>query len=882
LQSKPIEIAEAAPNLRLNRVTGAFAEMLPIVAGAEWADRRLVWTAEHLNPRWMRLLKVGSSASVSVPGILALLYLAGAVPRFSADAIAIMLLALAGFSGLAALSSGRASAALSRHLNMLSRAIDTAPEAWLIVAQDGRVCHANIVFNRLFSDRRATAFDRIEQALCDDRESQTEFRRIRSGAIAGTSVTATLCLSKLPIAGRVRFKITIRPIAGYPGYSFWQIRDVTSQNELEAAIRDERDRLSDLLDNAPIGFYSVDGGGRFRFVNRTLAGWLGRTPSELVGSRARLHDVLASPPATGSPAFSPFAQRGAREERGEVMLNTRAGRAVPVWIAQNTSGVGPELHTRSVVCDLTPERVWKAALRSSERFRRCFAGAPVGIALLDRTGRFEEANRAVGQLFGAMPQSLKGRELISLLNEEDRDRVAVKLAAAAEGRVDSVPVEVRLERPADKTMVLFVGHLGDAAEASPSPSLSQIIDPGDGLTLHFIDVTEQKNLEIQFAQSQKMQAIGQLAGGVAHDFNNLLTAMIGFCDLLLLRSPPSDPSFSDIMQIKQNANRAASLVRQLLAFSRQQTLQPRILNITDILYELRHLIERLIGENIKLEVVHGRDLGFAKVDHGQFEQVIINLAVNARDAMPDGGTLTIRTANVRQERELRRGHEVMPSGDYVFIEIKDTGIGIPKENLDRIFDPFFSTKELGSGTGLGLSTVYGIVKQTGGFIFVSSTPGRGTTFAIYLPRCEPPGGAQSGRSDQGEEAINDLTGCDIIMLVEDDDPVRIFGARALRNKGYKVIEAKSGEEALALIRDSKQRIDLLITDVVMPQMDGPGLVREVRMIHPEMKVIFISGYTEDAFRQRLDSDGGIDFLPKPFSLKQLAAKVREVLASART
>ena len=830
----------------------------------------------------MRFLVAASSASLSVTGVLALLYFAGVAPGFSADTIAVTLLALAAFSGLTALSSGGASAVLSRRLDMLSRAIDAAPEALLIVAPDGRVCHANLLFNRLFPDQRATAFDRIERALCDDRESQAEFRRIRNGAMAGVNAAATLCMSKLPTAGPARFRITTRPVAGYPGYSFCEIRDVTSRHELEAAIREERDSLSDLVDNAPIGFYSVDGGGRFRFVNRTLAGWLGSSPSELLASRARLHDFLASPPAAGSPAYSPLGQGGGREERGEVVLNTCAGRAMAVWIAQNVGRVGPQLHTRSVVCDLTPERVWKAALRSSERFRRCFASAPVGIALLDRSGRFEEANRAVGQLFGATPQSLKGRDLISLLNQEDRDRVAAKLVAAAEGRVDSVPVEVRPARPADKTMVLFVGHLGDAAGSSPSPSFSQAVDPGDGLTLHFIDVTEQKNLEIQFAQSQKMQAIGQLAGGVAHDFNNLLTAMIGFCDLLLLRSPPSDPSFSDIMQIKQNANRAASLVRQLLAFSRQQTLQPRILNITDILYELRHLIERLIGENIELEVVHGRDLGFAKVDHGQFEQVIINLAVNARDAMPDGGTLTIRTANVRQEQQLRRGHEVMSSGDYVFIEIKDTGIGIPKENLNRVFDPFFSTKELGSGTGLGLSTVYGIIKQTGGFIFVNSSPGRGTAFAIYLPRCDPPGGAQSGRADQGEVAGNDLTGCGTIMLVEDDDPVRIFGARALRNKGYKVVEAKSGEAALKLIRDSKQRIDLLITDVVMPQMDGPGLVREVRTIHPEMKVIFISGYTEDAFRQRLDSDSGIDFLPKPFSLKQLAAKVREVLASATT
>jgi two-component system cell cycle sensor histidine kinase/response regulator CckA len=514
-----------------------------------------------------------------------------------------------------------------------------------------------------------------------------------------------------------------------------------------------------------------------------------------------------------------------------------------------------------------------------ERFRRCFANAPVGIALLDRFGRFEEANRAVGQLFGVPAQELKGEELIGLLSEEDRDRIAAKLVAAAEARADPEPVELRPKRGSDKTMVLLLSRLDDGADGAPSPGPTPGAGSGAGLTLHFIDVTEQKNLEVQFAQSQKMQAVGQLAGGVAHDFNNLLTAMIGFCDLLLLRSAPGDPSFADIMQIKQNANRAANLVRQLLAFSRQQTLQPRVLNITDVLYELRHLIERLIGENVKLEVVHGRDLGLAKVDQGQLEQVIINLAVNARDAMPGGGTLTICTANVSQEEELRRGHEAMPAGDYVMIEVADTGVGIPKENLARVFDPFFSTKELGSGTGLGLSTVYGIVKQTGGFVFVNSTPSRGAVFQIYLPRYQAADGALPARPDASEPAAaKDLTGQGTIMLVEDDDPVRIFGARALRNKGYKVIEAKSGESALDLIRNAEDGIDLLITDVVMPRMDGPALVREVRQIHPEMKVIFISGYTEDAFRQRLDSDSGIDFLPKPFSLKQLATKVRDVIA----
>ncbi len=527
--------------------------------------------------------------------------------------------------------------------------------------------------------------------------------------------------------------------------------------------------------------------------------------------------------------------------------------------------------------------------RSGAVARRFFANAPVGIAVVDRHGRFVEANRALGELFGAASQDLIGRELIGFLNQDNRAAIAAKFGAAADGGLDCEPVEIRLQGARDRTMVLLLSRIDDLpAAARPSAAgahsavedIGRDEDPDGGLTLYFIDVTEQKNLEAQFAQSQKMQAVGQLAGGVAHDFNNLLTAMIGFCDLLLLRSRPGDPAFADIMQIQQNANRAANLVRQLLAFSRQQTLQPRVLDITDVLVELSHLLRRLIGENIALEVVHGRDLGLVKVDQGQLEQVVINLAVNARDAMPKGGRLTIRTANVHQAAELRRGPEIIPAGDYVLIEAADTGVGISPANLARIFEPFFSTKEVGSGTGLGLSTVYGIVKQTGGFVFVESTPGRGAAFEIYLPRHQAASGVPATRVNAVEPAApKDLTGTAAVMLVEDDDAVRMFGARALRNKGYRVTEAKSGEAALELIGSAAEKVDLLITDVVMPQMDGPTLIREVRRIDPSIKVIFISGYAEDTFRQRLDSEAGLHFLPKPFSLKQLAVKVKDVIGS---
>ena len=826
--------------------------------------------------RWrVRALPAAALAPAVLAGILGILYFGQIISGCSAKDTGITMFVFAGLSVITALASHMQNTAIVGRLDTLTRALDIVPEAMLLVGPDGRMVHANAAFDRLLPERGRMPLERIKRALRPDSESPPQFRRLCGRAAAGARAAARVSLSDGPTGDPRHFEITVDQVAGRAGHRLWKLRDVSAQHELETMLREERDRLLDLLDNVPMGIYSVDGSGHFRFVNQTFARWLGSTPSEMIGRGARLLDFVASAPPGGSAAREPIAAySGATRE--EIVLKTVEGRMIPVWIGQTVTTSAGVLSTRSAVCDLTPEREWRAALRASERFRRCFANAPVGIALLDRHGRVEEANQAVADLLGLTPQSLKKQELISLLNEEDRDSITAKLAAAIEGRATPEPIEVRPQRPSDRTMVLFLSRLDFAADGTPAREP----DPGGGLTAHFIDVTEQKNLEIQFAQSQKMQAVGQLAGGVAHDFNNLLTAMIGFCDLLLLRSPPGDPSFADIMQIKQNANRAANLVRQLLAFSRQQSLQPRVLNITDVLYELRHLLQRLIGENIRLEVVHGRDLGLAKVDQGQLDQVIINLAVNARDAMPGGGVLTIATGNVHQEGEMRRGHETMPPGDYVMIEVRDTGVGIPKENLARVFDPFFSTKELGSGTGLGLSTVYGIVKQTGGFVFVSSAPGRGSSFQIYLPRLPAAIEELPARGDANEAAsAKDLTGNGTVMLVEDDDPVRIFGARALRNKGYNVIEATSGEAALDLIRKASERIDLLITDVVMPHMDGPGLVREVREIHPEMKVIFISGYTEDAFRQRLDSESGIDFLPKPFSLKQLAAKVRDVIAA---
>jgi two-component system cell cycle sensor histidine kinase/response regulator CckA len=328
------------------------------------------------------------------------------------------------------------------------------------------------------------------------------------------------------------------------------------------------------------------------------------------------------------------------------------------------------------------------------------------------------------------------------------------------------------------------------------------------------------------------------------------------------------------MQIKQNANRASNLVRQLLAFSRQQTLQPRVIDIRDVLTELSHLLRRLIGASIELRINHARELGVVKVDQGQLEQVLINLAVNARDAMEDGGRLSIMTRDFTNQRPIQLISETLPEGEWVMVEVSDTGTGIEQGILDRIFEPFFSTKEVGSGTGLGLSTVYGIIRQTGGFIDVDTEIDVGTSFTLYLPKVEPEASEEKSPK-AAEETARDLTGSARILIVEDEDAVRSFSARALSNKGYEVFEAVSGESALEKIDELDQPLDLVVTDVIMPEMDGMALGKKLKQSQPDLPIIYMSGYTEDRFKS--DRGEEMHFLPKPFTLKQLATKVKEVL-----
>ncbi len=481
--------------------------------------------------------------------------------------------------------------------------------------------------------------------------------------------------------------------------------------------------------------------------------------------------------------------------------------------------------------------------------------APIGIAVVERDGVLTEANWAFSEFFSE--HSVCGKQLSELIDPSERPRVTDMLACLDAGTAPTAPIELRPAGQQHRMAELYAR----SARAG-----------GQFALLYLVDVSEQKSLETRFAQSQKMHAVGQLAGGVAHDFNNLLTVIIGNSEFLLMRHPAGDPSFREINDIHQNAIRAANLVRQLLAFSRQQTMQPRVLDLGVVVGELAEMLRRLLREGVALRLERGDNLRPVHADEAQLSNAIINLVVNARDAMPGGGTVTIRTENETVHHVKAIGSANVPAGDYVRVDVSDTGTGIAPEYLGKIFDPFFTTKPMGEGTGLGLATVYGIVKQTGGFISVRSEVGEGTTFSILLPCYR---GEVEARSEPS--IPRDVTGQETILLVEDEEAVRSFAARALKQRGYNVIEASGGEQALEIVNSRPGEIHLLITDVVMPNMDGPTLARAVRERRPDTRVIFMSGYAEEAFRRHDTKAEELHFLPKPFGLKQLAAKVKDVL-----
>ena len=489
---------------------------------------------------------------------------------------------------------------------------------------------------------------------------------------------------------------------------------------------------------------------------------------------------------------------------------------------------------------------------------------PLGLALVDRDGRFLTMNKAF-KVAGGITDDHATVYPGDLVAKEDKGAVADAVRRNARGPAMSRDLPIRLNAQPGEPVALTVAGLRGLGDAA--------------VLLLLKDNSEEAKLKRQVAQATKMQAVGQLAGGVAHDFNNILTAIMGHCDLMLMRHTPGDSDYDDIQQIKSNSNRAAGLTRQLLAFSRQQTLRPQVLQLPDVVSEVSHLLKRLLGETVQLALKHGRDLFPVRADPGQLEQVIVNLAVNARDAMAGkgGGTLTIQTYSVKADQVAELGSDILPVADYAALSITDSGTGIAPNVLGKVFEPFFTTKEIGKGTGLGLSTVYGIVKQSGGFIFADSKVGEGTCFTIYLPAHEAEVRATKARLP-AKPKENELWGSGTILLVEDEHMVRTVTERGLTRHGYKVMSASNGEDALELLA-SGEPVDLLISDVVMPLMDGPTMVRAARKDWPDLPILFMSGYAEEQLRKSIDIDN-VAFLPKPFSMIELAEAVRTALATA--
>ncbi len=549
----------------------------------------------------------------------------------------------------------------------------------------------------------------------------------------------------------------------------------------------------------------------------------------------------------------------------EYRIQTKTGKTVWVRTSSRPNMVGGRAAgLRGMMTDLTDRKTAEEALMASELELRTLFGAMTDVILvLGADGRYLKIAPTDPSFLYKPPADLVGKTLREVFPKEEADFFLAHIRRAlSEAQMHRVEYKLQI----DKTEVWF--------EGSVSPlSRDSVVWIGRDITERKKAEDEREKLEHQFLQSQKIEAVGQLAGGIAHDFNNLLTAINGYSELSLARKTADDRLRHNLEEIKKAGNRAASLTRQLLAFSRKQMLQPKVLDLNSVMSDLEKMFRRLIGENIELRTVLDPKLGRVKADPGQIEQVAMNLVVNARDAMPRGGKLTIETANVYLDNEYVKHHIAVRSGAYVMIAVSDNGCGMNEDTRERMFEPFFTTKEPGRGTGLGLSTVYGIVKQSGGNIWAYSELGNGTSFKLYLPRVTEDAQEYKRRAEPERAA----QGTETILLVEDDETVRKLAREVLQNYGYQVLDAANGDAALSISAHYKQPIDLLLTDVVMPGMSGRKVADRLSQSCPEIKVLFMSGYTDDAIVHHGVLDADTPFIQKPFAPDVLARKVREVL-----
>ncbi len=765
--------------------------------------------------------------------------------------------------------------------------VDSAFDGIVVTDAGGRVMYANAAYLALVDAADEKDVRPVERVFIGDPDVSEAVYRLLKASREGRRLQEEVRVASFNGKEPRWLRMRVRPLEDEKKSkaTVWSIADVTRDREKQENIFQELQHAIDYLDHAPAGFFSVDAKGSVVYLNATLAAWLDHDLASVGSGGLKLTDIVSGEGVSLLTTMN-AAPGEVKTDAFDLDLKTRSGHTVPVRLfhkvafgADGAPGVSRTLVlNRAKDVGVDPQRA------AEVRFMRFFNNTPMAIATVDRNGTISRSNGLFARLFHDLlndgaKDGPSERSILSVAAERDRPALEGAIRKAVDGQGDIAPVEAALAGNAERFASFYV----TSAEDEEGEAEAAIV--------YALETTDQRTLENQVKQSQKMESVGQLAGGIAHDFNNVLSAIMMATDFLLQAHRPADRSFEDIMQIKQNANRAAALVRQLLAFSRRQTLRPQVLDLGEVLSDLNMLLRRLVGENVKLDVVHGRDLWPVRADISQLEQVVVNLAVNARDAMPEGGKLSVRTANVTAAEAARFSYTGMPSADYVMVEVSDTGTGIPPDVLTRIFEPFFTTKDVGKGTGLGLSTAYGIVKQTGGFIYPESEPGKGTAFRIFLPRHFPApedaddgdaapavAGAIAAAGDMVKAVNPDLTGRGTILLVEDEDGLRALNARGLSSRGYTVLQAANGVEAMEFIEKEGAQIDLVVSDVVMPEMDGPTLLKEMRRNNPDLKMIFVSGYAEEAFQKNLPPGGQFAFLPKPFTLKQLVATVKETMA----
>jgi len=770
---------------------------------------------------------------------------------------------------------------------LLAAIVDHASEGIVVTNPDGRVVYANAAYLELVGASDARDVRPVERALMGDAAVSEAVYRLLKAAREGRRAQEEVRVNAHGGENGRWLRIRVRPLGEGKRdarITVWSLSDVTRDLERHENVFQELQHAIDYLDHAPAGFFSAEANGNIVYINATLANWLDYDLAQIGSGSLKLEQIVAG---EGASLLTTLAAvpGDVKTEILDIDLKTRSGRTVPARLFHKVA-FGPDGApgaSRTLVINRARDGSIDSQRAAEVRFMRFFQNTPMAIATVDKQGRIVDSNARFARLFHPV---FKGgarddRSILSIVAERDQGALEAAIRKAAEGQSEIDPVDAALAGIGERYASFFVIAVEDEKQRDREAAI-----------VYALETTQQRTLENQVNQQQKMETIGRLAGNIAHDFNNLLGAIMMATDFLLNAHRPTDPSFQDIMHIKQNANRAASLVRQLLAFSRKQTLRPQVIDLGEALSDLTVLLRRLIGENVSLDVPQVRDLWPVRADVGQFEQVIINLAVNARDAMPLGGKLTLRTSNVSVGDDTQHWHKDMPADDYVLAEVEDTGSGIAPEIIDKIFDPFYTTKDVGKGTGLGLSTVYGIVKQTGGFIYVESEVGKGAIFRIFLPRHVPAAdevevpqlpettapAIATAAAGEIRAPATDLTGRGTILLVEDEEGLRALNARGLQSRGYTVIEAGNGIEALQELEKQGGEVDIVVSDVVMPEMDGLALMKELKKRKPDIKIIFVSGYAEDAFDKNLPDQTQFNFLPKPFTLKQLVRVVKETMA----